>query len=183
MSAMSSSSLLELISGMAVNIFDEVTPANQKAQLNVPSVAYAVQNLQNKVDVSQVIAYLNADNGLYAKRLVGCIATSLREILADGQVSMTDAPVVMKLIKDSVTNLNAFHQAAPSIATATSENLVPVLETVVCTVLQLLLNESEFTAMLPIVHMSFSLLQTTLIPAMKSVPFAAWLRSLFTPKH
>jgi hypothetical protein len=149
-----------IVFSMASNVFDGITPVEQRPKVARDDVQNALLQLGKLVNSSEAFEYLTVNDGIYAKQITSIIKKCMQDVMEDKLITISDIPILIKAIKDLASSVNDVNDKLDAVTKIGSHTLVPVLELVVCLVAQMIFNSTEYTIARNIISLSFELLQT-----------------------
>jgi hypothetical protein len=156
--------LENIVYKMASDIFNNITPLNQKSQVSKDDVSISLNNLSNVVNSNEAYSYLTDSDSFYMRSLTTAIDSGMRNVLSDSKITISDIPTILKMVKDIVYSVNHIHSKKSAIVQISKHSLLPLIETIICITAQMLLTSGQYEIVRGIILLAFELLDTTLEP-------------------
>ncbi len=158
------SEIQNIVFEMATNIFNNITPEEQKSNVTQKDVSYVLNNLTSAINSKTAFSYLKENDGYYVRRLSGAIEEGMKNIFKDSKITITDVPAVLKMISEITLAFNNIHEKMYAITQISRHTFIPLVQTIILLTCQMMLSEMEFEAAKNIVIYGFKLIQTELLP-------------------
>lgn len=156
-----------IVYDIASKVFDNITPIEQHSKVEKGDVAIALNNLSAVVNSDKAFAYLTEGDGYYMRSLTTAIDSGMRNVLKDSQITVSDAPAILKMVKDVATSVNHINSKKSAIVAISTHSLLPLLEAIICITAQMILTNGQYEIARGIILMAFELLDTTIEPLFK----------------
>jgi hypothetical protein len=156
--------LQEIIYKMSSSVFDSITKPEQISKISQTDVKYALNNLVAIINTKDAFSYLTENDGYYTRRLTTAIADNMRDILLDSEITITDVPIFLKMIKEITISVNNIHAKQNAVVQISIHSFVPLIQTVILLSCQMFLPKSQYDIAKMIIIYAFQLIETNLDP-------------------
>ncbi len=163
--------LQNIVYKIASNIFNGITPPEKYSTVSQNDVQYSLDNLVAVINPDSAYNYLTKGDGFYVRRLTTAIDSGMRDVLKDNQITLADAPVILKMVKDVSIAVNNIEKKKDVLIEISKHSLIPLVQTIVCLVCQMFLTQGQYEILHTLVVMSFELIGTNIDPILITKKF------------
>jgi hypothetical protein len=156
--------LQNIIYKMAFNIFNRITPQEELSKISQNDVDYSLNNLMAVINTENSFKYLVEQDGYFMRNLVNVISEGMKDVLEDKKINIMDVPVIIKMIQQITVSINNIHDKRAAIVQITRYSLVPLIQTIILLVAQMILSPIEYEIARSIITSSFLLIETNFGP-------------------
>lgn len=159
---------------MTRDAFNQITPETQSPLIHIPDCADTIQELVDKAGLIETHDFITQT---YVQvQIKRCITECMCGVFADGVVTLSDVPMVMKTVKELAKVMNSMQEKRIGYAEIRKDAIAPLIECILSILLQMMIPKPLLAIVQVVLKQSMELLGTDVL---SHAPDKPWFCCIF----